>query len=235
MSPQLLDEAKIDSGLLLLPLPPQESRHQGGDSTWAGGPLPPLLPCLESPIPLKSDSPGVLRIPAGCSSASPLHRERRGGPRATPSPQHWAQQGEGERAAPAPTAAAICSPTSISLVPTRANYRVNHCARGSGGGKREGRGPGWSSPGALDRLKPVQAPGEAVAESPSPPSPAQSSGNLSHPVLDPSQMEMERGSPSQTPPTSPGPTPRLCQLQFPRPLDCKLRETEPVCCLSCTP
>lgn len=177
MSPQLLDEANIDSGPVSpAPLSPGAQWIQPG----MGSSLPPLLPCLESPIPLKSESPGVLRIPAGHGSASPLHRERRSGaPRhpltPTPSP-HPARQGEGERAVSEPTAAAICSPTSISPVPTRANYRVNHCARSSGGGKREGRGPGWSSPGALDRLKPVQTPGGAVAESPIPSQPSSELG-----------------------------------------------------------
>ena len=50
MSPQLLDEAKIDSGLFLLPLPPQESRHRGGDSTWVGGaPCPHCSPAWNLP------------------------------------------------------------------------------------------------------------------------------------------------------------------------------------------
>lgn len=189
----------------LAPHPPQELRHQGGDSTWVGGaPLSPTTPHPAWSVPSRRNR----RAP----SASPPPPGKDGGgrspPPAAPPPApapapHPALQGEGERVAPAPTDAAICSPTSISPETKLANYRVNHCARGSGGkkrrGKSEGRGPGWNSPLALDWLKPVRAPREEAAESPSPLSPPQNSGDLSHHYF--GLPQMETGGPPPTNPT----------------------------------
>ena len=177
---------------------PRSSGTRNGIQPGLGGlPCPPLPPTP----PGVSHSVGIGRPPKRPPST------RKGGagslaPHCAPVP-HPALQGEGERVAPAPTDAAICSPTSISPAPTLANYRVNHCAGGSGGkkrrGKSEGRGPGCSSPLALDWLKPVRTPREEAAESPSPPSPPQSSGDLSHHYF--GLPQMETGGPPPPNPT----------------------------------
>ena len=70
----------------------------------------------------------------------PLHGKRRGRAHGLPCPAPTPDPDRaGERVVRThrlrERSAAISRPTSISPVPTRANYRVNHCARGSRGEK----------------------------------------------------------------------------------------------------
>lgn len=86
----------------------------------------------------------------------PQGKGTRGGGGASPAGEGSVRSPRAHRLREAATA--ICSLTSISPVPTRANYRVNHCAGccrgevGEGGGERA-----WlrAALAALDWLKPV--------------------------------------------------------------------------------
>lgn len=137
----LLQGARIDSGLFLLALSPQELRHQGVDSSLPMAFLPGVS---HSSANRRPRSPP----PHDPDPGSILLKEKGGaGPLAHPAPPgHQAPGRAGERTVRAPTtserAAAISRPTSISPVPTRANYHVNHRARGSRGKKESQPGRG---------------------------------------------------------------------------------------------
>lgn len=98
-------------------------------------------------------------------------------------------------------AAAICSPTSISPVPTRANYRVNHCARGSAGETGGDTGEerlGLSSPAGPRLAETGPGSGRRSCSVPfsSYPTPRAQATDFST-VLDSSQMENWRTSSTQ--------------------------------------
>lgn len=145
-------------GLFPRPHPPQEFRLQDGFNLPWRAPWPSLSLCLKFPMPLKWKGPGDLpRIPGHLPLENVLPREKgRGGGGASLAGEGSARSPRAHRLREAATA--ICSLTSISPVPTRANYRVNHCAGccrgevGEGGGERA-----WlrAALAALDWLKPV--------------------------------------------------------------------------------
>lgn len=141
--------------------PSQDLRCQGVDSTWSGGRLPAPRHALHPPPPT-AFLPGVSHSPAKgrprsspndtCPAEYPPQAKRWGraaGPPCPPPHRPW-KRGESSQPRAHPVClrvgAAISSPTSISLVPTRANYRVNHCARGSGRVKGKGQWRGKARP-----------------------------------------------------------------------------------------
>ena len=206
-----------------------------------GGSLPPLLPCLESPIPLKSETPGVLRIPAGVVQHLPSTWNGGAGPRATSSPpsRPHTQPSKGrERAqSPRPPLQQFAARPQLALclrAPITASITVPEAAEG---GRGRGEGPAGAARVPWTGWNRSRLPGKQLLSPPSPPSPAQSSGDLSHPCFGP-LPDGDGKEPLLLPAPTHLPMPHsarpLCQLQFPHPLDCKLREREPVCCLSCT-
>lgn len=234
MSPQLLDEANIDSGPVSLPLP-----RSTVDSTRDGELPAPTAPLPGISHPVEIREPGSPQDTGRPWFSISLHRERRSGaprhpsppyPVPTPSPARGRERQRSLRAHRCSTAARPHQPGAYA----RQLPRQSLC-RKQRRGKRRGRGPGWSSLGALDRLKPVQTPGGAVAESPIPlPAQLRARATSLTPVLD--LMEMGRAFllPART--NLPRPhSARTVSLSFHPSGTVSFCEREPVCCLSCTP
>ena len=185
-----------------------------------GGSLPPLLACLESPIPLKSESPGVLRIyrPAMVQHL-PSTGNGGAGPRATPSPppRPHTQPGKGRESAQSPRPplqqfAARPQLARCLRAPITASITVPEAAEG---GRERGEGRAGAARVPWTGWNRSRLPGKQLLSSPSPPSPAKSSGDLSHPCFGPlPDGDAKSLSSSQPAPTSPGPTPRALSASF---------------------